>query len=421
MTARRRSLPSLFILITVTLDAMGIGLILPVMPDLIGEIRGAGLSDAALWGGILSASYAVMQFTFSPTLGNLSDRVGRRPVLLISLAVLAVDYVIMALATSIWVLFLGRIVAGIAAATHATALAFMADITPPERRAQNFGLISAGFGMGFIFGPALGGLLGGLDPRAPFMAAAGLAAANFAFGYFVLPESLPRARRRVFVWRRANPVGALAHMSALPGMRALLLVMLFYQIANFTYPAVWAYYTQGAFGWDASRVGLSLAAYGVAMAGVQAMLIRAVLPRLGERRTVFWGLILNTMCLFLYGVATEGWMIWVLIPISAMGAMVAPAMQGVMSRAAGPEQQGALQGVLSSLSALSMILSPLVMTQAFFWFTREGAVLWLPGAPFLLGAVLMGGALALFVGLGIGRDGTAARAPGEGPVARDVT
>jgi len=395
--APRRRLPTLFILITVTLDAMGIGLILPVMPDLISEVRGAGLSDAALWGGILSASYAVMQFGFSPTLGNLSDRFGRRPILLISMAVLAVDYVIMALAGTVWVLLAGRVLAGMAAATHSTALAYMADISELSKRAQNFGLISAGFGMGFIFGPALGGLLGGLDPRAPFVAAALLAAANFAFGYFVLPESLPPEKRRAFNWRRANPAGGLMQMGKLPGVKALLAVMLAYQIANFTYPAVWAYYTQGAFGWDAGTVGLSLAAYGVAIAVVQAGLIRPVLARWGELRAVYWGLILNTACLVAYGLANAGWMIWVLIPISAMGAIVAPAMQAVMSRAAGEDQQGELQGVLSSISALSMILSPLMMTQAFFWFTREGTALWLPGAPFLLGAVLMGGALALFV------------------------
>ena len=393
-----RRLPVLFILITVTIDAMGIGLILPVMPDLIRAVRGASLADAALWGGMLSAVYAVMQFGFSPLIGNLSDRFGRRPVLLVSMAVLALDYVVMAVAGTMWLLFAGRVVAGIAAATHATALAYMADITDSSKRSQNFGLISAGFGVGFILGPVIGGLLGGLDPRAPFVAAACLAAANFAFGWFVLPESLPPERRRAFDWRRANPAGALKSMRKLPGVGALLAVMLAYQIANFTYPAVWAYYIQGAFGWDARMVGLSLAAYGVAIAVVQGGLIRAILPRLGEARAVFWGLILNTFCLLAYGVATQGWMIWVLIPISAVGAIVAPAMQGVMSRAAGERQQGELQGVLGSISALSMILSPVMMTQAFFWFTRDDAVLRLPGAPFLLGAVLMAGALAIYLG-----------------------
>lgn len=389
-------LPTLFILITVTIDAMGIGLILPVMPDLITEVRGASLANAAIWGGILSSTYAVMQFLCSPTLGNLSDRFGRRPILLISMAVLAADYVVMSLASTIWLLIIGRIIAGIAAGTHATALAYMADISPPEKRAQNFGLISAGFGMGFVLGPLVAAFLGDIDPRAPFVAAACLAAANFAFGYFILPESLPQDRRRPFQWRRANPAGGLKYISALPGVRMLLLVMLAYQIANFVYPAIWAYYGQAAFGWSTRMIGLSLTVYGVAMAVVQGGLIRLILPRIGVVRTVYWGLALNAVCLLCYGLATDAWMIWVLIPISAVGAIVAPAMQSVMSQSAGPDQQGELQGVLASISSLSMILSPLLMTQAFFWFTREGATLVLPGAPFLVAAVLMALAFAIF-------------------------
>lgn len=392
-------LPTLFILFTVTIDAMGIGLILPVMPDLITEVRGADLANAALWGGILSTTYAVMQFACSPTLGNLSDRFGRRPILLVSMAVLAADYVLMSVAGTIWLLIFGRVIAGIAAGTHATALAYMADISPPEKRAQNFGLISAGFGMGFVFGPLLAAFLGDIDPRAPFIAAACLAATNFAFGTFILPESLPPERRRPFEWRRANPAGGLMQISALPGVRVLLVVMLAYQIANFVYPAIWAYYGQAAFGWTSRMVGISLGVYGIAMAVVQGGLIRLILPRLGVIRTVYYGLILNTLCLIAYGVAFQSWMIWVLIPISAMGAVVAPAMQGVMSRAAGPDQQGELQGVLASISSLSMILSPLIMTQAFFWFTRDEAVMRLPGAPFLVAAVLMAVAFAVFAGV----------------------
>lgn len=392
-------LPTLFILFTVTIDAMGIGLILPVMPDLLQEVSGADLANAALWGGLLSTTYAVMQFLCSPTLGNLSDRFGRRPILLVSMAVLAADYVLMSLAGTIWLLIIGRIIAGIAAGTHATALAYMADISAPDKRAQNFGLISAGFGMGFVFGPILAAFLGDIDPRAPFVAAACLAAANFAFGYFILPESLPKDRRRPFDWRRANPAGGLKHIAALPGVRGLLVVMLAYQIANFVYPAIWAYYGQASFGWTSRMVGFSLGVYGVAMAVVQGGLIRLILPRLGLIRTVYFGLILNTVCLIGYGFASEAWMIWALIPISAMGAVVAPAMQGVMSRAAGADQQGELQGVLASISSLSMIFSPLIMTQAFFWFTHEGAALRLPGAPFLLAAVLMAVAFAIFSSL----------------------
>ncbi|MEX3015879.1 TCR/Tet family MFS transporter [Gymnodinialimonas hymeniacidonis] len=401
-------LPTLFILITVTIDAMGIGLILPVMPDLIADVRGGNLAQAAAWGGALSFAYAVMQFACAPALGNLSDRFGRRPVLLISMAVLALDYVVMSVASTIWLLLIGRIIAGIAAGTHATGLAYMADISPPEKRSQNFGLISAGFGVGFILGPLIGGLLGDLDPRAPFIAAACLAAANFAFGYFVLPESLPKDRRRPFRLLRANPIGGLIFIGKLPGIFALLCVMLAYQTANFVYPAIWAYFTQAAFGWSTGVVGFSLAVYGVSIALVQGGLIRPVLARLGEARAVYFGLILNTVCLLAYGLAGQPWMIWVLIPISACGALVAPAMQGVMSRAAGADQQGELQGVLASISSLSMILSPVMMTQAFFWFTRDGADPYLPGAPFLLAAILMAGAFAIFAATR--RSGSPARA-----------
>jgi DHA1 family tetracycline resistance protein-like MFS transporter len=262
-------LPVVFIMITVTLDAMGIGLILPVMPDLIAEVRGVSIADAALWGGILSAAYAVMQFGFSPTIGSLSDRFGRRPILLVSMAVMAARLRGDGGGGHDLAPACGRLVAGIAAATHATALAFMADITDPGKRAQNFGLISAGFGMGFILGPLLGGLLGGLDPRAPFVAAAILAARTSPSAGSFCPK--PAAgRRRAFDWRRANPAGGLMKIGELPGVRPLLAVMLAYQMSNFVYPAIWAYYTQGVRLGRADSWALSLAAYGVAMAVVQA-------------------------------------------------------------------------------------------------------------------------------------------------------
>lgn len=390
-------LPLVFILITIVLDAMGIGLIMPVMPDLIRQVQGVSLSDAAVWGGILVASFAVTQFLFSPTLGNLSDRFGRRPVLLISLAMMALDYVIMALAGTIWWLLIGRILGGVTSATHATASAYVADLSPPDKRAQNFGLISAAFGIGFIIGPALGGLLAGFGPRAPFVAAAGFAIANFALGLAVLPESLRPEKRRPFGWRRANPLGGFLQIGQLPGLKWMLVAMFFYSVSGYVYPAIWAYYTQEAFGWDARLVGMTLALYGTAMIIVQGGLIRIVMPWLGEARAVIWGLVIDVLALLAFGFAGQGWMIWALTPFAALGSIATPAITALMSRRASEDQQGELQGVLGSITAMSMILSPLIMTQTFFWFTRAGTGLYLPGAPFLLAMILMAAALSIFL------------------------
>ncbi|MEM9318337.1 MAG: TCR/Tet family MFS transporter [Pseudomonadota bacterium] len=381
------NLPILTILGTLVIDAMGIGLILPVMPALISDVRNIDLSAAAAWGGVLTATFAVMQFCFSPLVGSLSDRFGRRPIILISLAVLAIDYVVMALAQSIWLLLLGRIIAGLAAATFSTATAYIADLSEPERRAQNFGLVSAAFGVGFVLGPVVGGLLGEIGPRAPFVAAAVLASLNLAAACFVLRESLPPEKRRAFDIARANPVGALQHVGKLPGARRLLPVILLYDIANYVYPAIWAYFTVAAFGWSTGVVGTSLAVYGVSMAVVQGGLIRPILRWLGEDRVCYWGMALNVVCLIAYGLIGQAWMIWALIPISAMGSMVDPAITALLSRQASDDQQGEVQGLLGSLSAIAMILSPVVMTQTFFMATRGDFVL--PGAPFLLAAVLM--------------------------------
>ncbi|MEM1273851.1 MAG: TCR/Tet family MFS transporter [Pseudomonadota bacterium] len=393
----KRNLPILFILSTLVLDAMGIGLILPVMPDLIADVRGADLSQAAVWGGIMATSFAIMQFFFSPAVGNLSDRFGRRTILLISLAVIAVDYVVMALAQTIWLLLLGRIVAGLAAATYATATAFIADISPPEQRAQNFGLIAASFGIGFVLGPAAGGLLGEIGPRAPFVAAAALATINLAIGLLFITESLPKEKRRPFDPARANPFGSFKYIGNLPGARRFLTVIFLYDLATYVYPAIWAYFTAAAFGWDTGIIGASLAVYGISLAIVQGGLIRVILAYLGERAACFWGMALNVICLTLYGLADQSWMIWVLIPFSAIGSVVAPAMTAMLSRAASDDQQGELQGLLGSMKALTMIMSPLIMTQAFFWFTRDGAAIVLPGAPFLVAAVLMGIGFAVLV------------------------
>ncbi len=393
----KRRLPILFVLITVTLDAMGIGLILPVMPDLIQEVDGGDLARAAIWGGVLSTVYAVMQFLCGPTIGSLSDRFGRRPVLLVALAVMAVDYLVMALAGTIWLLLAGRVVAGITAATQPTASAFMADLSKPEEKAANFGLIGAAFGIGFVIGPLLGGVLGEYGTRAPFYAAGALAALNFAFGFMILPETVTDRIRRPFSWRRANPLGAFRAVGRLPGVGRLLVMFFLYQVAFFVYPSVWAYFTRARFGWDPAMVGVSLASFGIAIAIVQGGLIRVVLRRLGERMTVAYGLVFNFCAFLCIALVESGTLALILTPLTALGAVVTPALQGMMSRAAPDDAQGELQGVISSTAAVSMIVSPLIMTQIFAAFTAPGGAVFFPGAPFLVSMTLMAASGAVFL------------------------
>ena len=390
-------LPVLIILVTVMLDAMGIGLILPIMPDLIREVRGGTLANAALWGGLLASSFAVMQFVFGPIVGSLSDSYGRRPVLLISLFFMALDYLVMAVAGSIWLLIAGRIVGGITAATHSAASAYMADISAPDKKAANFGLIGAGFGVGFVLGPLIGGLLGEFGTRAPFYAAAGLSALNFILGFFVLKETVTDKIRRRFAWSRANPFGAFTHLSHMPGVRLQLLAFLAYSVALYVYPAIWAYFTQARFGWSPQTIGISLAIYGISAALVQVVLIRVMLARFGERRTVYFGMVFDAASCILLAIVTSGTLALALTPIAALGAVVTPAMQGIMSRRAGEDAQGELQGVLTSVHALATIISPLMMTTAFAAFTAPTAPVQFAGAPFILAAVLVFAALAIFL------------------------
>lgn len=390
-------LPILFILITVMLDAMGIGLIIPVMPDLILEVQGGTLASAAVWGGVLSTVFAVMQFLFGPIVGALSDRFGRRPVLLISLVVMSLDYLVMAIAGSIWLLFLGRVVGGITAATGPTASAYMADISEPHEKAANFGLIGAAFGAGFVLGPMVGGLLAEFGTRAPFYAAAALAALNAVLGYLVLKETVTDRIRRPFTWVRANPFGAFAHVARLPGIGRLLVIYLLYSIAFYVYPAVWSYFTQERFGWSPQMIGLSLGLFGIMMAITQGGLIRVFLRWFGERNTVIYGHVFDMAAFGAMAVVTSGTLALILTPLAALGAVITPALTAMMSRAVGDDAQGELQGVLASLHALSMIVSPLVMTGIFAAFTREGAEVYLPGAPFVLSLVLMALSLVVFL------------------------
>ena len=386
-----------FILITVVLDSMGIGLIMPVMPDLIQEVKGEGLSEAAVWGGILATIFAVMQFLFGPTLGNLSDRFGRRPVLLISLAVMAFDYILMALAGSITILIIGRIIGGITAATHSTASAFIADISEPDEKAANFGLIGAAFGVGFVLGPMIGGVLAEYGTRAPFYAAAILAAANMVFGYFVLPETVTDKIRRPFEWKRANPLGAFKHIGKLPGLGKLMVVTFIYSVAFFVYPGVWAYFGAEQFDWGPGMIGLSLGVFGIGIAIVQGLLMKPILSRIGERNAVILGLSIDVLAFVMLGFVTNGWVALALTPLTALGSIAGPALQGIMSRTADDNQQGELQGTIASINAVATIVAPLVVTQTFWYFTTDTAPIYLPGAPFLLSAVLVLISIGIFL------------------------
>ena len=387
----------IFIIITIMIDAMGIGLIIPVMPDLIREVNGGDLSHAALWGGIMATTFAVMQFLFGPVMGGLSDRYGRRPVLLLALVVMAADYVLMSIAGSIWLLMVGRVIGGITAATHATASAYIADISKPEDRAANFGLIGAGFGVGFVVGPLMGGVLAEYGTRAPFWAATVLAMGNATLGWFVLKETVKKENRRRFEWRRANPLGAIRALGHLPGIRHLLVVYFIYHVAFAVYPSVWAYFGQERYGWSPAVIGYSLGLFGVMMALVQAGLIRVVLRQFGERGTVFAGHLFSILAFGVIAVVTSGTVALILTPLAALAGVIPPALQGIMSRQVAANAQGELQGALSSSTALAMIISPMAMTSAFAYFTGSGAPIYLPGAPFLLAMSLAIVSLFIFL------------------------
>ncbi|MEO9897836.1 MAG: TCR/Tet family MFS transporter [Paracoccaceae bacterium] len=394
-----------FILVTVMIDAMGIGLIIPVMPDLLQEVQGAGIANAALWGGVLSTTFAVMQFLFAPILGGLSDRYGRRPVLLISTAIMAIDYLVMAVAGSIWLLLFGRVVGGITAATQSTASAYMADISAPEGKAKNFGLVGAAFGMGFVLGPLVGGLLGELGTRAPFFAAAVLAALNAMLGWMVLQETVTDRLRRPFSLTRANPLGSLRVFRAMPTVGGLIAVYFIYQLAFMVYPAIWSFWGQERFGWSPSTIGVSLALFGIMMAIMQGGLIRYVLQWFGDRGTVVYGLVFDLIAYMALAAVTSGTVVFILIPMAAFAAVISPALTGLMSQAVRDDQQGELQGALTSVSSLAAIFGYAVYPFIFAMFAQKeassAAILnvalpYFPGAPYILSAMLVAVGLLLF-------------------------
>jgi DHA1 family tetracycline resistance protein-like MFS transporter len=385
-----------FIFVTVLIDTIGFGIILPVTPQLIMDLTGQGIGEASMAGGWLAFSYAIAQFLCGPVIGNLSDHFGRRPVLLFSLLAFACDYTLMGFAPTLSWLFLGRILAGIAGAAHTTANAYVADISLPDKRAQNFGMIGAAFGVGFILGPALGGLLGRFGPRAPFFAAAALAMINLAYGYFVLPESLPVEHRRPFSWKRANTIGTVLHMRRYPVVWGMAGALFVWQFAHQVLPNTWAYYTKLKFGWSEGEIGLSLAFAGVTMAVVQGGLTRIIVPRIGEQMAVFLGLTVGCLGFLGYALADRTWLMYACIAFSGFTGLAYPSMSAIMSRQIPSSAQGELQGGVASLYSLTAIVGPLMMTQLFGYFTTPRAPVYFPGAAFAFASMLTVTNIALF-------------------------
>jgi len=412
--------PLLFIFITVCLDAIGLGIIIPVLPDLLIEVTGEGVGAAARWGGLLTASYAVMQFLSGPLLGSLSDRYGRRRILLIGLIALAIDYIVMSLASTLTMLVITRLLAGAAGSTHVTAKAYIADISPADKRAANFGVIGAAFGIGFILGPVLGGLLGEFGTRTPFMVAAMLALLNCLYGYFVLPESLPDDKRRPFSWAKSNPFSGLLLARRFPALGWIFLSLFLFSIAHQVYPAVWSYWGLAAFNWSSFEIGLSLALVGIGYALVQGWLIRKILPLIGESRTAYAGFAITALSLLFFGFASNELAVYLMLPLVALGAIVSPALEGILSNTVPENEQGLLQGVSSGLLAMATIISPLMMTQVFYVYTGDGSesAPGFPGAPFILAAVLTVLAMIAFwfaVGNGRGVDTVGSSATATDP------
>lgn len=397
MIRRDSSAAISFIFITILIDAIGLGIVLPVTPDLIMELTGTSVSEASLYGGWMAFAYAIMQFVFGPVVGNLSDRFGRRPVLLLSLLTFGIDYALMAFAPTITWLFVGRAIAGMAGAAHSTANAYIADVSPPEKRAQNFGLMGAAFGLGFILGPALGGLMGYISTRAPFYAAAALALVNMLYGMFVLPESLPKEARRPFHWRRANTLGTVLELRKYPAVTLLATVMFLWTLAHQVLPTTWAFYAQAKFHWEAWEIGFSLAFAGVMMAVVQAGLTRVMVPKLGEHMAVLVGLVTGGLGYVLYALVWQGWMVYPAMVIGMFGGLTFPSLNALMSQRIPPSSQGELQGAIASLFSLTAIIGPVLMTQLFGYFTSTAAPIQFPSAAFLCAAVLVLLSIALFL------------------------
>lgn len=379
-----------FIFITLLIDVTGFGLIIPVMPKLIEQLLGVSdISKASQYGGWLTFAFAFMQFLFAPVLGNLSDRYGRRLVLLFSLFGFGIDYIFLSFAPSIGWLFVGRLIAGLTGASFTTASAYIADISTPENRAQNFGMIGAAFGLGFILGPLLGGLLGELGPRVPFMVAAGLALSNWLYGYFVLPESLDQQHRRPFEWRRANPLGSLLQLKKYPAVGGLVVSLVLVYLASHAVQSNWSFFNIEKFKWSPKMIGISLGVVGLLVGAVQGGLVRIVNPRIGNEKSVYVGLGLYALGLLLFAFASQSWMMFLFLVPYCLGGIAGPALQSIISGHVPPNEQGELQGALTSLMSATAIVGPPMMTNLFAYFTQPAAPVYFPGASFLLGAFFM--------------------------------
>jgi DHA1 family tetracycline resistance protein-like MFS transporter len=378
-----------FIFITVVLDMLALGMIVPVLPQLVEEFVHGNTARAAEYVGLFAAVWAAMQFLFSPVLGALSDRFGRRPVILLSNFGLGLDYIVMALAPTVWWLFVGRIISGITAASFSTASAYIADVAPPEKRAGGYGMISAAFGLGFVLGPALGGVLGNIDPRLPFWVAAGLSLLNAMYGLFVLPESLARDRREAFSWRRANPLGSIKLLRSHAELFGLSAVNFLTSIAHEALPTTFVLYAMYRYGWNARMVGLAIATVGVCSALVGGGMVQPLVARFGDRRVMLGGMWFNLAAFLIYGLAPTGLLFWSGIPVGGLGGLSNPPMQSLMTRRVKETEQGQLQGALSSIRGIAFMIGPLIFTTTFASFIGPRRDWHLPGAPYLLAALIV--------------------------------
>lgn len=398
-----------FILVTVTLDVMALGLVIPVLPKLVERMAGS-TQQAALIFGLFGTAWALMQFIFSPVMGALSDAFGRRRVLLLSSFGLGLDYILMALAPDLVWLFIGRLISGITAATFSTAHAYIADVTPPEERAGKFGLMGAAFGLGFVLGPAIGGLLGAADPRLPFWVAACMSLASAAWGYFVLPESLPAAKRGAFSWTRANPVGAMRLLASHTRLLGLSAAMFLFNLAHAVFPAVFVLHSGYRFGWGEATVGLALAAFGSCSAIVQGALVRPVISRIGERNALLLGMAFGLCGLLNLAFAPSSLWFWIGTPIMALWGFIGPSAQAMMTRLVKPDEQGQLQGAGASLMGVASLIGPFLFTGSFYLGIDPARGAMLPGAPYLVAALLLAASAAVATRV------TRSRQPGRLPI-----